>query len=88
MKLEKEFKIWTDKKFCMDGKQVVPLSFAEVGFMKDAFHAGYNTRLDDAVDFVIQYLYSEHQICDPDDCAAPYTPAELKDMAIKILNSR
>ena len=43
---------------------------------------------DDAFDFVIQYLYSEHQICDPEDEAAPYTPEELKAMAIEILKNR
>ena len=42
----------------------------------------------DLLDFVIQYLYSAHDICDPEDCAAPYTPEELKDMAINILENR
>ena len=44
--------------------------------------------INEALDFVVQYLYSEHQICDPKDDAAPYTPDELKRMAIKILSNR
>ena len=35
----------------------------------------------DLLDFVIQYLYSEHGICDPEHDAAPYMPEELKEMA-------
>ena len=42
----------------------------------------------DMENFIIQYLYSEHGICDPNDEAAPYTPEELKDMAIRILAER
>lgn len=42
----------------------------------------------ESLDFVIQYLYSEHGICNPTDEAAPYTPGELKEMAISILNMR
>jgi len=36
-------------------------------------------------DFIIQYLYSEHSICAPDDEAAPYTAEELKAQAIELL---
>ena len=42
----------------------------------------------ESLDFVIQYLYSEHGICNPTDEAAPYTPEELKEVAISILNMR
>lgn len=33
------------------------------------------------LDFVIQYLYSEHGVCSPNHEAAPYMPEELKEMA-------
>jgi len=64
------------------------LSNYEIGLMLDAFKAGCKAKRNDAMDFVIQYLYSEHQICAPTDEAAPYQPDELKKMAIKILSSR
>lgn len=35
--------------------------------------------------FVIQYLYSEHGICAPTDEAAPYSPEQLRDMAVAVL---
>ena len=37
------------------------------------------------LDFVIQYLYSEHGFCRPEDCAAPYTPKELEKMAFRFI---
>ena len=43
---------------------------------------------NDALGFVVQYLYSEHGICSPEDDAAPYTPEELKEMATNILDKR
>jgi hypothetical protein len=39
----------------------------------------------DLLIFVIQYLYSEHHICDPKHDAAPYTPEELKEMAQEVI---
>ena len=58
--------------------------------IKDAFEAGWNKgkKHPASLGFVIQYLYSEHQICAPDDEAAPYTPEELKIMAQGILDKR
>lgn len=66
------------------------LSYPDVGFMKDAFDEGWRQGKNNskALDFVIQYLYSEHNICAPDDDAAPYSPEELKEMAIEILKKR
>jgi hypothetical protein len=37
---ENSFKKWSEEKFCIDGKQIVPLSSSDVGFMKDAFKGG------------------------------------------------
>jgi hypothetical protein len=39
----------------------------------------------EAVDFLIQYLWSEHGICAADDEAAPYSPEQLRDMAQAIV---
>jgi len=44
MGIQEKFKIWSEKKFCVDGKQVVPLSYSDVGFLKDAFLGGYLAR--------------------------------------------
>jgi hypothetical protein len=42
---------------------------------------------EDLVSFVIQYLYSEHGICHPEDEAAPYSPEELKKMAQDLISN-
>jgi hypothetical protein len=85
MKHLKEFETWAKDTF-LDQY----FSLSDVGFMKDCFGEGWKqgSKHSAALDFVIQYLYSEHQICSPDDDAAPYTPDELKTMAQKILASR
>jgi hypothetical protein len=91
MKNEKEFLQWANEKLKNPLNDDKPyLSFLEVGFMKDSFEEGWRQgqRNSKSLDFVIQYLYSEHQICSPQDEAAPYTPDELKEMAIKILSNR
>lgn len=36
-------------------------------------------------DFVIQYLWSEHGICDPLHEACPFSPEQLRDKAIAVL---
>ena len=60
--------------------------------MFDGWTIKYETQKDnicsEALDFVIQYLYSEHLICSPEDEAAPYTKEELREMAKKILLMR
>ncbi len=38
--IEEKFKAWSEKKFCINGKQVVHLSSSDVGFLKDAFRDG------------------------------------------------
>ena len=81
----KEFEKWAKSKY-----QSTPLSFSEVGLMKDAFDEAWEQgrKHSKSLDFVIQYLYSEHQICSPTDEAAPYTPEELKKIAQAILRRR
>ena len=54
----------------------------------DKINAKLISAAPELLDFVIQYLYSEHNICSPDDDAAPYTPEELKKMAINLLSKR
>jgi hypothetical protein len=85
MKHLNEFETWARAAFtgCV-------FSYADITYMKDSFAEGWRQgeKHSQALDFVIQYLYSEHQICDPEDDAAPYTPEELKEMAIKLLAKR
>jgi hypothetical protein len=38
------------------------------------------------LDFAIQYLYSEHNICAPHHTAAPYSREQLKEMALKAID--
>jgi len=91
MKHLKEFEKWGNEvlKNPLNGDRPY-LSFLEVAFMKQAYEEGWKQgqKGSESLDFVIQYLYSEHGICDPKDEAAPYTPDELREMAIKILAKR
>ena len=82
-----DLKININKGYNKDG--IMSIFLHENGNITDVRANNIGSHHDnDEMDFVIQYLYSEHNICDPSDCAAPYTKDELKNMAIKILKTR